>query len=85
MIFRGVSALLNMMFGCTHSNYSFPQSPKDRGHCPAAGPTGVYVVCLGCGREFPYDWREMKVITAPSHSAEPRAAEAVESLANKAA
>lgn len=27
--------------------------------------TGTYVVCLECGREFPYDWQEMKIITSP--------------------
>jgi hypothetical protein len=24
--------------------------------------TGTYVVCLDCGREFPYDWREMRIL-----------------------
>ena len=32
----------------------------------AAKLTGTYVACLDCGREFPYDWQEMKVITSPS-------------------
>jgi hypothetical protein len=58
----GLSGFLNAMFGCTHKNYSFPFTPKDR-HCSsAAGPTGTYVVCLGCGKELPYDWREMKIV-----------------------
>jgi len=36
-------------------------------HRPQAGAlTGTYVVCLECGREFPYDWEEMKVITSPA-------------------
>ena len=26
--------------------------------------TGTYVACLDCGKEFPYDWQEMKVITS---------------------
>jgi RNA polymerase subunit RPABC4/transcription elongation factor Spt4 len=25
----------------------------------------MYVVCLDCGKEFAYDWQEMKVITSP--------------------
>jgi hypothetical protein len=29
---------------------------------PAAFLTGTYVVCLDCGKEFPYDWKAMKVI-----------------------
>jgi hypothetical protein len=28
-------------------------------------PTGTYVVCLGCAKEFPYDWEQMKVIWEP--------------------
>lgn len=24
--------------------------------------TGVYVVCLDCGKEFSYDWGQMKVL-----------------------
>jgi hypothetical protein len=35
----------------------------------------MYVVCLDCGKEFPYDWREMKVISdspaARKHAPEP--------------
>ena len=35
---------------------------------PAAALTGTYVVCLDCGKEFAYDWREMKIVEeAPSH------------------
>jgi hypothetical protein len=25
--------------------------------------TGTYVACLDCGKEFPYDWQGMKMIT----------------------
>ena len=31
----------------------------------AAALTGTYVACLDCGKEFAYDWQEMKVITSP--------------------
>jgi hypothetical protein len=24
--------------------------------------TGIYVVCLECGKEFDYDWNQMKVV-----------------------
>ena len=38
----------------------------------AASVTGTYVVCLDCGREFPYDWKEMKMVrTKPEGSAAP--------------
>ncbi|HKW25472.1 MAG TPA: hypothetical protein VJN48_06790 [Terriglobales bacterium] len=29
----------------------------------AAGLTGTYVVCLDCGKEFSYDWEQMKVVS----------------------
>jgi hypothetical protein len=28
----------------------------------------MYVVCLDCGKELPYDWKEMKVIGSPSEA-----------------
>ena len=41
-------------------------------HDPAGAPrpkaadlTGTYVVCLDCGREFPYDWSTMKIVSEP--------------------
>lgn len=37
----------------------------------AATATGTYVVCLDCGKEFAYDWKQMKVI---SPDAKPAAA-----------
>src|SRR5215472_13728888 len=56
---------LDILFGCYHRNYSFPITKK-RGQrvSPAAALTGTYVVCLDCGKEFPYDWDEMRVLSA---------------------
>jgi hypothetical protein len=57
--------LLDMMFGCSHKNYSFPISVRGRRRrSPAASVTGTYVVCLDCGQELPYDWDEMRVVAA---------------------
>jgi hypothetical protein len=70
MAIMGLSGFLNAMFGCTHKNYSFPFTPKDRHSSAAAGPTGTYVVCLGCGKEFPYDWHEMKVVSGNASPSE---------------
>ena len=25
--------------------------------------TGTYIVCLDCGKEFAYDWQQMKVVS----------------------
>ncbi|MGI9102335.1 MAG: hypothetical protein ACR2IF_07795 [Terriglobales bacterium] len=56
--------MLDMFFGCWHKRYSFPITTKS-GHrrSEAASVTGTYVVCLDCGKEFPYDWQEMKVVS----------------------
>ena len=61
MIARFVDAL----FGCRHARYSFPVTARGARRPQAAALTGTYVACLDCGREFPYDWNEMKVITSP--------------------
>jgi hypothetical protein len=76
-----VAKLIDVVFGCRHSRYSFPVTIRGAARRPqAAGLTGTYVACLDCGREFPYDWQEMKVITS---SAERR--EYVATLATKQA
>ncbi len=55
--------ILMLGFGCWHEKYTFPITPK-RGHgIRAARLTGMYVACLNCGREFAYDWQEMRVIS----------------------
>lgn len=76
-----VARLLNMLFGCWHTRYSFPITVRGSArHKGAAALTGTYVVCLDCGHEFPYDWKEMKVITSA-----PENGRTVASLATKEA
>ncbi len=74
--------LVDALFGCWHKNYSFPiTTRRGQRRSPAAAVTGTYVVCLDCGKEFPYDWHEMKVVS-PNYT--PKAvAEPVESYAGK--
>lgn len=73
--------LFDMLFGCWHKNYSFPITARgDRRRTAAAKITGTYVVCLDCGKEFPYDWKEMKIVSAsPEPLVQPIRAEAAES------
>ncbi len=60
-----VAKLFEALFGCRHSHYSFPITVRSRSRRnSAAALTGTYVACLDCGKEFPYDWQDMKVITA---------------------
>lgn len=60
--------LYDAFFGCKHARYSFPVTVRHPRRRPqAAALTGTYVACLDCGKELPYDWQEMKVITSPEH------------------
>ena len=77
-----IANFLDLFFGCWHKNYSFPITVKaGQRRAGAATPTGTYVVCLDCGKEFAYDWRAMKVVSNdPSRDAQ---IAAVESYAGK--
>ena len=62
--------LLDALFGCWHNNLSFPITARSGSRRSAAAClTGTYVVCLDCGREFAYDWRQMRVVDAKSKKA----------------
>jgi hypothetical protein len=63
-----MSKLLKLLLGfCAHDRYTFPISLKPGQYRPeAAKATGVYVVCLGCGKEFAYSWDEMRVVSETS-------------------
>ena len=63
--------LYDAFFGCRHTRYSFPVTIRRVARRPqAAALTGTYVACLDCGKELPYDWQEMKVITSPEQHRE---------------
>jgi hypothetical protein len=68
--------LFDVVFGCWHKRCSFPITVRGKlcRSTAAASVTGTYVVCLNCGREFPYDWSQMKMLTSkyrPAWTAEP--------------
>ena len=55
--------LFDALFGCRHQRVSFPLTSRQaQRRSEAAGQTGTYIVCLDCGKEFPYDWNSMRVI-----------------------
>jgi hypothetical protein len=58
-----LNALLTALFGCAHGKTTFPLTPVSRIGSPRRGPVlnGPYVVCLDCGKEFRYDWSEMRI------------------------
>ena len=59
-------SLFDMVFGCWHKRCSFAITVRGklRRDTAAASVTGTYVVCLDCGREFPYDWSQMKMLAS---------------------
>ena len=74
-----LAKMMDAMFGCRHARYSFPITLRASARRePAPRLTGTYVVCLDCGREFAYDWQEMRI-------AEPQPKEAARSLVTKEA
>jgi hypothetical protein len=76
-----VAKLMDALFGCWHSHYSFPITVRQGSRRNrAAMLTGTYVVCLECGKELPYDWQEMRIVSENRD-----AALAVPSLATKEA
>jgi len=53
----------DVLFGCSHARTSFPRSCKPRlNHSEMVQQAETYVVCLDCGKEFAYDWEEMRVL-----------------------
>jgi len=77
-----MASLFDVLFGCHHKNFSFPITKKPGQRVsPVASVTGTYVACLDCGKEFAYDWHEMKVLeSAPKQFKGVASATAVESF-----
>ncbi|MGO8986399.1 MAG: hypothetical protein ACLPHI_15630 [Terriglobales bacterium] len=58
-----ITKLMDAVFGCRHARYSFPITVRTGSRRKQAMQRpGTYVACLDCGKEFPYDWQEMKVM-----------------------
>jgi len=51
-----LTSILNSLFGCSHRRTTFPMSLKG-----ASAQLGAYVTCLDCGKEFAYNWQEMRM------------------------
>lgn len=68
---RGLLDLLfDCLFGCWHRHLSFPRSDKELVRAsPVARRTGMYVVCLDCGKQFAYDWQDMRIVKASDQPA----------------
>ncbi len=54
--------LLNALFGCSHKRTTFPITPSRLSRLSGGNSRGgTYVACLDCGKEFDYNWKEMRV------------------------
>jgi hypothetical protein len=53
----------NALFGCSHKHTTFPLTPARKASTGSSGSArmGTYVVCLDCGQEFRYNWKEMRM------------------------
>jgi hypothetical protein len=79
-----MATLIDILFGCSHKNYSFPRTTSSgQRRSAAAAVTGTYVVCLDCGKEFPYDWQQMKIVASGSARAKVLAAKAAGAYAGE--
>jgi len=63
--------IMDFIFGCRHSRYSFPLTVRPGSRRSASSRVGTYVVCLDCGREFSYDWQQMR-FARPEAAKSPR-------------
>jgi hypothetical protein len=53
-------SIMSTLFGCSHARTTFPLTPGRRGAASGVA-SRTYVVCLDCGREFAYNWEEMRL------------------------
>jgi len=74
-----LNTLLNALLGCSHRRTTFPITPGRR----SGLRHGTYVVCLDCGKEFGYNWNEMRIGEPVTASVTTETAEAAFSAANR--
>lgn len=55
--------LFDTFFGCSHRRITFPITPARNSRIALDGlrKRATYVVCLDCGKEFDYDWNQMRL------------------------
>jgi DNA-directed RNA polymerase subunit RPC12/RpoP len=53
-----IDSILNLLFRCRHRRLTRPVAPITKRGQP---PSGSYVVCLDCGKQFVYDVTEMRI------------------------
>lgn len=53
-----IDTVLNLLFRCPHRRLTRPITPVSKPGMPS-GET--YIVCLDCGKQFAYDWKQMRM------------------------
>jgi hypothetical protein len=56
-----IKSLVKMILGCAHNKTTFPLTPLRNSKVSGEARRGTYIVCLDCGKEFAYDWKEMRI------------------------
>jgi hypothetical protein len=66
--FHMIDSLLNTLLFCAHRRTTFPMTTtmSRQPHASSTLPLGkrTYVICLDCGKEFSYNWKEMRIVAA---------------------
>jgi hypothetical protein len=47
-----IDSFFNLLL-CSHRKLTFPLTKRNENR--------TYVVCLGCGKEFPYNWEQLRI------------------------
>jgi len=55
------NTLFSTLFGCAHNRTTFPITPSRKSILADNSRKSTYVVCLDCGKEFDYNWKEMRI------------------------
>jgi hypothetical protein len=56
-----MNSLLSMILGCSHKRTTFPLTPSVKSKLSEGVRSRTYIVCLNCGEEFEYNWKEMRI------------------------
>ena len=70
-----MSLWLDFLFGCRHQKTGLPITQRRKtatGTQQSGSPRVTYVVCLDCGKEFPYSWEKMKFLRGEAKETAPR-------------
>ena len=55
------NSLIDSIFGCSHRRTTFPITPARSSRPSEEVRRGTYIVCLDCGKEFDYNWKDMHI------------------------